>query len=161
MAIRAERQAKAEADAQRLRAEAAIENGEADFTDAGFLDGLRAQVRAANEAADAQYSRVREQQLVAQYGEEGGRAAIEQERAEAAEVKAFLAMSDPLYESEAFRAEEQANWAQERAEEVAATYFRTMEDDAAEAEAGIRETLARVGGAEFTLLRGYYDDKER
>jgi hypothetical protein len=142
VALRSERAEKAQAQKSEADAAAVIEaGGEPDWTDEGFLDGLREQVLRSRVSAEARVSAMRRNKLLAEMGPVLGQSHFETEQAFAAvDGSWFGAGVDPLTEHPLYKAHALEVLAQKRQQDVLYRLSeRTIVDEGREAAEEIRQ----------------------
>lgn len=141
-----EREEKAERDKRAADAVKLLEEGGADFDNPITQANLLAQVEVMRSEADLAYLKTREAEYAAKFGEETAAEMMKGERARLGDVAWWFGAPD-LNEVPAYRAKVEADVHTAVARQAAAEMLsrsRSLEDDAAEAQAGIDAMLAEV-----------------
>jgi hypothetical protein len=142
--MRQERETKAAAERLAAEAEATLADGEPDWSDQAFLDGLRASVlaqrAASNEAHIAGMRRLRE----SQFGIATADTMLADEAARSSQVDDWLSGSDPILEHPAYLDHQRQQFEATRAREAARMGRIGYVDEIAEAEAYIAATKAKA-----------------
>jgi hypothetical protein len=148
LALRTERQAKAQTEALALAAERALDSGLVDFDDPAIQAGLRAQVESDRAAANDSFFRLRAAELRAK-GFEGESVdlMLANDREAMAAVAEFMAGQDAMLDHPAYRAHETAVAVQARSSRFVRDRASAPDMGLAEAEAAIAEAYAAAAAA--------------
>jgi hypothetical protein len=142
--VRREREAKAEAERLASEAEATLEEGQVDWRDPRFIDGLRASVLAQRAATDAAHVEGIRRLRETQYGKETADTMMADEAAWATQVAAWTGGSDRLLEHPAYREHLREQAEAVRAREVALRGRVGYHEDLEAAEAYIAAAKAKA-----------------
>jgi hypothetical protein len=142
---RRDREAAAEAKRVDHDVEDALKNGTADFEDQEFLADLRAHVEIAREKSWTDMLTIRREEFEkAGWPDDEVNRFMEDEQALVRQAAWFFESPNPLYESEAYRDYKRGEAEAARAKAAAAdarSKFRSIDQDAADAHAGILATV--------------------